>query len=131
MRNWAAEHGWSYEVPGLIDYMVDKKMLEDVSWHNDTMPRFQIADPDDEESGITIWVDHPVGSMREAGPEAPRFMVHAGQLMSDPDEDFETDDLEKALTTAFEFAEKHITGWRRIHFDKLVKAWMKDGDRSR
>lgn len=122
--SWKMEHGKDFEVPGLIEYMVKEGILKDISWHNDTKPRFVIEDPDDEESGITIWVDHPISSERELG-EGPRFHVQAGELMSDGVDEFETDDLEKAITTALEYAEKHISKAPRVHFDNLVKAWVK------
>lgn len=122
--HWAAEHGPSYEVPGLINYMVFRKILTDDSWHNDTMPRFHIVDPKNDERGVTILVDHPVGSMRETGPGGKRFLVQFGDLMSDTEYDLETDDLEQAITTALRHAEKILPKGKWVHFDHLVREWM-------
>jgi hypothetical protein len=122
--SWKDEHGAEFDVPALIQYMVKKKMLEDQSWHNDTMPRFAIIDPEDDETGALIWVDHPIGHEREAGP-GPRFMVHGGEVSSDPMDQFETDDLEKALETLFEYAEKHIPKWKPLSLEGLIKDWIK------
>lgn len=122
--SWKVEHGKEFDVPSLIEYMAKKGILVDQSWHNDSMPRFAIVDPEDEENGVLIWVDHPMGSQREAGP-GPRFMVHGGEFSGDPVDQFETDDLEKAVEKAFEYAEKHIVKWKPIELDQLVKAWVK------
>lgn len=127
--SWKTEHGKDFEVPGLIDYMVKEGILKDISWHNDTKPRFVIEDPDDDQSGVTIWVDHPIQSERELQGEGPRFHVQAGEIVGDSVDDMETDDLEKAITTALEYAEKHISKAPRVHFDKLVKAWVKSVSR--
>ena len=123
--SWKEEHGKDFEVPGLIDYMVKKGMLDDISWHNDTKPRFVIEDPDDESSGVTIWVDHPIESERELPGEGPRFHVTAGEIVGEPIEDMETDDLEKAVTTLFEYAEKHYPKIPLHHFDNIVRDWVK------
>lgn len=123
--SWKNEHGKDFEVPGLIDYMVKEGILKDISWHNDTKPRFIIEDPDDEESGVTIWVDHPIQSERELQGEGPRFHIQAGEIVGESIDEIETDDLEKAITTALEYAERHINKAPRTHFDKLVKAWVK------
>ena len=122
--SWKAEHGKDYEVPSLIEFMVKKGILKDISWHNDTMPRFIIEDPENEENGVCIWVDHPLGSKREAGP-GPRFGVMVGPLGSEADEEDETDDLEEAINTALEYAEKHYPSWHPIEFDDLVDEWKK------
>lgn len=122
--SWKDEHGAEFDVPALIQYMVKKGMLVDQSWHNDSMPRFAIVDPADEENGVLIWVDHPMGSQREAGA-GPRFLVHGGEISSDPVDQFDTDDLEQAITTALEYAAKHIPTWQEIELEDLVKAWVK------
>jgi hypothetical protein len=127
--SWKTEHGKDFEVPGLIDYMVKEGILKDISWHNDTKPRFVIEDPDDDQSGVTIWVDHPIQSERELQGERPRFHVQAGEIVGESIDEIETDDLEKAVTTALEYGEKHITKAPRVHFDKLVKAWVKSTGR--
>lgn len=123
--SWKDEHGAEFEVPSLIQYMTKKGMLVDQSWHNDAMPRFAIVDPDDEENGVVIWVDHPMGSQREHGPSL-RFMVHGGEISGgDPVDQFETDDLEKAIEAALDYAGKHITKWKSVELDELIKAWVK------
>lgn len=99
---WRREHGEQYEVPGLIQYLVRRRVLEDSSWHNDVAPSFRLVDPANEEYGITLWVDHPVKSMRETGGK--RFVVVEGELISEREFELETDDLEEALETFFDRA---------------------------
>lgn len=123
--SWQSEHGPSYEVPGLITFMVKEGILKDDSWHNDTMPRFQVEDPKNEDRGVTLWVDHPIGSQRETGPEGKRFMVQDGDLAGESDFELETDDLEEALTTLLSKAEQYLPKNRRPHFDGLVREWIK------
>lgn len=125
MRNWEEEHGKDYEVPGLIDYMVDREILVDSSWHNDGAPRFHIVDPKDESRGVTLWVDHPVASQREAGPGGGRFHVSDGEFMSDSEDEFETDDLEKAILTLLRYGNKYMSKDRKVNYPGMVKEWMK------
>jgi hypothetical protein len=123
--SWKDEHGKDFEVPGLINHMVKLGILKDISWHNDMKPRFVIEDPDDDGSGVTIWVDHPIQSERELQGEGPRFHVTAGEIVGDSIDELETDDLEKAITTALEYAEKHIAKAPKVHFDRMVKEWVR------
>lgn len=119
--SWKTEHGADFDVPALIDFMVKKEMLEDVSWHNDTMPRFDITDPDDDENRVILWVDHVVASEREAGPGGKRFMVQAG---ADGSDEFDTDELEEAVAKVCEFAEKYIPGDHPLHPPGIVREWV-------
>lgn len=127
--SWKTEHGKDFEVPGLIDYMVKKGMLKDISWHNDTKPRFVIEDPDDDQSGVTIWVDHPLWSEREVYSEGPRFHVTVGEIVGESEEEFETDELEKALSKVVEYSEKYYPDAPRIHLGNVIKAWVKSTHR--
>jgi hypothetical protein len=102
MKQWEKEHGPEYDIPSLIGHLVEKKVLQDISWHNDSAPSFAILAPNNEEYGIRLWVDHPIKSMRET--ENERFAVQLGQLGSESDEEISTDDLETALTKIFDFA---------------------------
>jgi hypothetical protein len=122
--SWKTEHGEDFEVPGIIDFMVKKEILEDASWHNDTMPRFEVRDPKDEESGVFLWVDHPIGSERETGREGKRYMIQAGEFSSDMEFELETDDLEEALTAVLRLSAKHFPG-HKPHWPGIVKEYMK------
>lgn len=103
MRQWEAEHGKGYDVPSVIDYLVDRKVLQDFSWHNDMAPSFAIQDPKKEEYGLRIWVDHPLGSLREV-PGGKRFMLQEGEFGSEHDFELESDDLEEILIELFKRA---------------------------
>lgn len=102
MKQWEKEHGAGYDVPAIVQYLVDRKVLEDISWHNDTAPSFAIADPEKEDFGIRLWVDHPIKSMREL--EGQRFGVQLGMFSSESEDEISTDELEEALTKLFEYA---------------------------
>ncbi len=123
--SWKNEHGPDFEVPGVISNMVKDGILKDISWHNDSMPRFVIEDPDDEDNGVCLWVDHPIGEQREHGSGGKRFMVSANGLVADPVDVLETDDLEEALKTLAEYQEKHIDKLEPLDIGDLIKDWIK------
>lgn len=102
MKQWEKEHGPEYDVPSIVQALVDRKVLEDISWHNDSAPSFAILDPNNEDYGIRLWVEHPIKSRREM--EGPRFGVQLGELASEADDEISTDDLEEALTKVFQYA---------------------------
>jgi hypothetical protein len=93
--SWKAEQGADYEVPGIINFMVKKGILQDQSWHNDASPSFGVEDPEREGRLLRIWVDHPLTSRREVSGK--RFTVHEGEGGTEPDFEYSTDDLEQAL----------------------------------
>lgn len=103
VKSWEAEHGKGYEIPHTIDWLVNRKVLVDSSWHNDMSPSFMIPDPVKEDYGLRIWVDHPIHSLREV-PGTKRFMLQEGEFTSEADFEFETDDLEELLLKLFERA---------------------------
>jgi len=64
---WIIEHDDDYEVPAEVTQI---EGILDISWHNDTCPRFGVR-PDG--IGPNLWVEHPDPDRRELG--GPRFMV--------------------------------------------------------
>lgn len=122
--SWQEEFGKDYEVPGLIEHMVKLGILEDFSWHNDSSPSFVVKDPEDEERGVRIWIEHPVKSIREFD-DMKRFLVQYGEFGRDGEENLNTDDLEEAILILLEWDEKYHPAHRRPHFDKVVKDWRK------
>jgi len=103
---WKAEHGGDFEVPGVVEFLVKKGILEDQSWHNDASPSFAVADPKREEYGVRLWVDHPITSMREN--LGKRFVVTEGEFGTESDFELETDDLEEALLETLKRLKKYI-----------------------
>lgn len=99
---WQRELGSEFDVPSLVETLVRMGVMEDSSWHNDSAPSFTIVDPTAEDRGIRLWVGHPIKYMREG--EEQRFGVQLGELSSEPEQDFATDELEEALTKLFEYA---------------------------
>jgi hypothetical protein len=97
--SWEDEFGPEYDVPAAILDRVQAGLLDDVSWHNDVAPSFEIVGapppPKDEpeENTWRIFAEHPDPDEREF--EIDRFTV------SGPDEEypgniivqFETDDV--------------------------------------
>lgn len=124
MPGWRAEFPGGFEVPGFIEYLVRKKLLLDMSWHNDTMPSFGLMgirpgrkhwDPrtpmsqQDPELDIRLWVDHPFKEYREVGGK--RFSVMVGEYGTAPEDSEEFDELDAALAQLFQFAaEAHSKG---------------------
>ena len=96
---WDAEFGPYYEVPGFLPFLVRKKIVEDMSWHNDVAPSFGLySEQGKTEREIRLWVDHPFKSQREVG--GTRFWV-ADSVDHEPQTDFSTDDFEEALDKLF------------------------------
>lgn len=114
--SWMSEHGAHYEVPKFIEFLVKKGILEDVSWHNDSCPRFQVPSkvekPAGEPYGISLWVEYPLKFMRESGGK--RFHVWEGQLMADPDDAIDTDDLADALDWMFRRMGKYLAEYAGV-----------------
>jgi hypothetical protein len=67
--SWISEHGEEYAVPAEVLAIPD---IRDLSWHNDTCPRFALTD---EGEGPNLFVEHPDPAQREYGADAPRFVV--------------------------------------------------------
>lgn len=121
--SWKSEHGSDYEVPGLIEFMAKEGILEDVSWHNDVMPSFKISDPTNEEYWVRLWVDHPVAFEREMGGR--RFVVSKGLYASEYDFEYETDDLEDAVTAFLRQAHAYFDPDKIPDFEGLVREWKR------
>ncbi len=51
---WVLEHGFAYDVPPEIQKLVEDGKLIDISYKNDTCPRFETVGGD-----YDIWVEHP------------------------------------------------------------------------
>lgn len=98
---WKEEHGIGYEIPAFLEFLASKDIVEDQSWHNDACPRFGLCDVDADRE-VVLWIDHPLGSQREAGPEGKRFIAQIGPSCSEADKSIETDDLETALGAFFQ-----------------------------
>lgn len=93
MPNWISEHGRNFEVPHFIDYLVNQKVIEDLSWHNDEAPAFGLSDPNSDRR-VLLWVGHPMRSRRY--DEGDRFAVQEDDTI-----DFVSDDLEESLKHFF------------------------------
>ncbi len=65
---WVLAHGFAYDVPPDIQKLVADGKLIDISYKNDTCPRFETAGGD-----YDIWVEHPQEKKREG--EGKRFTV--------------------------------------------------------
>lgn len=109
---WKIEQGPQYEVPGLIEFLVKEGILVDNSWHNDACPRFDLAkivEKDGDDYGVTLWVDHPYVKYRNVDK---RFLASEGFMMSESDEEVETDDLREALLFVFKRLAKYFPKYR-------------------
>jgi hypothetical protein len=129
--SWAAEHGPSYDVPDLINFMTKKKVLRDLSWHNDVSPRFHFEDPaGDSSKYVAIWVDHPIGSERECGAGGKRFYIEVAnpdvESTTDGDYVLQTDDLEEGLLRLCKEVKKLFPRLPyHPDFDGIVREWKK------
>lgn len=96
MPHWESVFGHDYEVPGFVRYLVQKKILEDTSYGNDTAPSFGVWD-NVSDRRIIFWVDHPLNSRRhDRAPNEKRFHVQEGDEIS-----ASSDDLDTALEALF------------------------------
>lgn len=103
--SWKQEGFKDFDVPSMIEFLVNEGFLNDISWKNDSSPRFVVPDNEDEESGIGLWIQHPLVGFREGGQEAGgRFIVEEGQIGEEGKTVLETDDLQAALLKIFELA---------------------------
>lgn len=93
MPHWESVFGYDYEVPGFVRFLVQKKILEDISYGNDESPSFGVWDPTSDRR-VVFWVDHPIGSKRQTPGE--RFRVQEGNKVF-----FSTEDLEAALVELY------------------------------
>lgn len=94
-----------YDVPAIVQFLVKEGVLEDISFKQDTSPRFFLRDNDGADTGISLWIQHPLRGMREADNDEGRFLVEEGDLEK-PGKTFDTDDLEEALSRILEFVAK-------------------------
>lgn len=94
---WVLAHGYAYDVPTDMQKLVDDGILKDISYKNDTCPRFETAGGD-----YDIWVEHPQEKMREC--EGRRFTVVKKEEDIMGDMVLETDTLASLLS----WIETHI-----------------------
>lgn len=79
---------YGYTVPHWVQILVDRGILHDTSWHNDTMPTFE---PDEENSGVRLWIDHVNPDEREC--QTARFGLTIADMCGDNSETaYEGDD---------------------------------------
>lgn len=103
MPHWESVFGRHFEVPGFVRFLIQKKILEDISYGNDASPSFGVWDAGSDRR-VVFWVDHPITQFRENLGE--RFHVQRDQEII-----FSSDDLEGALETLFvELGEFHARG---------------------
>lgn len=93
MPHWESVFGYQFEVPKFVQFLVQKKILQDISYGNDTSPSFGVWSPISDRR-VVFWVDHPIKSKRENLGE--RFHVQVDQEIH-----FSSDDLEEALENLF------------------------------
>ena len=94
---WLSEHGhrlYKREFPDFVLDVVIPEGFEDISWHNDAMPRWRYpANPAKSEASIILWVDYADAVMRES--DHPRFVLADGDDRADVL--IETDDYNAVL----------------------------------
>lgn len=88
---WVLAHGSAYDVPTEIQQLVDDGTLKDLSYKNDTCPRFETAD-----GNYDIWVEHPECDLREG--EGQRFTVVRKEGEESMDVVLETETLAPLLS---------------------------------
>ncbi len=74
--------GYGHTVPRWVAILVEKEILHDTSWHNDVCPSFE---PDEEDSGVRLWVDHITAEEREC--PTMRFCITIEDLKGGEAED--------------------------------------------
>lgn len=122
--SWESEFGPDYDFPSLIDHMINQGIVEDNSWHNDSAPSIVVRDLNKEGYGVRMWVDHPMKGLREI-PGGKRFIVQEGELISSPDKEFETDDLEDAIETFFRWGNKYFPRSRKPDLASIIETWRR------
>jgi len=70
---WAEEHGTGYVVPGILRQLVRDGIAEDMSWHNDACPSFEVRTRSGKRA--RLWVEHYAPEWRE-DPTAKRYELH-------------------------------------------------------
>lgn len=94
MPHWESAFGHDFEVPGFVRFLIQKKILEDTSWGNDTAPSFGVWDPTGDRH-VVLWVDHPVQRRRQDKNDK-RFLIQEEYEIR-----FSSDDLDAALEALF------------------------------
>lgn len=117
MPHWESVFGRHFEVPGFVQFLVSKKVLEDTSYGNDEAPSFGVFDPITEHR-VILWVNHPLRSRRHDFGD--RFMVQENDQI-----DFSSDDLEAALEDLF----KKLSRFQRTLPRKGPKEWRPAGSK--
>lgn len=93
-QTWRNQFGEHYQVPEAELFAAG---LLDISWGNDMCPSFRW--PEDTESKLTLWSDHPELDRREM--RGARYVVyytpHGAGTITPNDLSLETDDLAAAI----------------------------------
>lgn len=99
---WLKEFDADFAVPAEILNLVSKGLAEDLSWHNDTSPKFGVEFDDRQNTKryiqVLLWSDHPDPEQRELGGH--RFTVCEGDFDIEDgiEEVVSTDDVAEAVS---------------------------------
>lgn len=112
MRNWQ-KHFPDHDVPGFIDFLVDKGVFKDTTTNRDDCPKFGLEESEDE-----FFVQHPLRSLRERGDnDYGRYLAYKDGKR------FDSDDLEEALLHLLEEVEDDEGAWDEL--DALSRKYAK------
>jgi hypothetical protein len=123
---WIVEHGEEYEVPAEITGI---EGIVDLSWHNDTCPRFSVRD---DGIGPSIWVEHPNPDEREVLHHRYLVIVQLDEISSSDDVELYRGDDVTAAVAAF-LDEALYRRHERIEFltnDNWTEAWLLNESRT-
>ena len=105
--DWRAEFGEVYEVPGFIEHLERRKLIKDLSHHNDVAPSFGVIRTEEgNEYEVRLWIDHPIQGMRDM-PHHKRYMLTMGPP-GETDLEVEFDELDAAVLALLEGVEKTV-----------------------
>jgi len=123
-RTWRTEFRSGYDIPSIVLFLVEKGLIEDMSWHNDMSPSFGVHGIVVGTRGraegygtreIRLFVEDPIRSQRQG--DSKRFLV----TVTDSEGDFtdlEYDELEEALEQLIGEIERNSGS-----LEELPKAW--------
>lgn len=73
MNSWKEEFPKHFMVPIQIENLVEKGVLEDMSWRNDPCPSFGAKLRD--KNWVRLWVEHPYAQERKGWPNRYTLVV--------------------------------------------------------